>query len=104
MQTQDIIDLINQDDEIAVVMLSGVQYYTGQFFEIEKITRAGKEAVGLKKLSKRLIVCTKYLYRVVSLVGILLMLLVTYLCNCMTGMLILLVGVHINILIPGLVV
>ncbi|KAL0143435.1 kynureninase [Mucor lusitanicus] len=44
LRTQDIIDLINRDDEIAVVMLSGVQYYTGQFFEIEKITKAGKEA------------------------------------------------------------
>jgi kynureninase len=52
LQTQDIIDLINKDDEIAVVMLSGVQYYTGQFFEIEKITKAGKEAVSLKEFSR----------------------------------------------------
>lgn len=44
LQTSDIIELIQKDKEIAVVMLSGVQYYTGQFFEIEKITRAGKEA------------------------------------------------------------
>ncbi|CAO3607697.1 unnamed protein product [Mucor hiemalis] len=44
LRTEDIIDLIQQDKEIAVVMLSGIQYYTGQFFEIEKITKAGKEA------------------------------------------------------------
>lgn len=45
LRTEDIIQLINDDKEIAVVMLSGIQYYTGQFFEIEKITKAGHEAV-----------------------------------------------------------
>ncbi|KAG2204660.1 hypothetical protein INT47_011955 [Mucor saturninus] len=44
LRTCDVIDLIQKDKEIAVVMLSGVQYYTGQFFEIEKITKAGKDA------------------------------------------------------------
>lgn len=44
MRTEDIIELINKDKEIAVVMLSGVQYYTGQLFEIEKITKAGHDA------------------------------------------------------------
>lgn len=44
LRTEDIIELINKDKEIAVVMLSGVQYYTGQFFEIEKITKAGHAA------------------------------------------------------------
>lgn len=45
LRTEDIIETIKNDDKIAVVMLSGVQYYTGQFFEIEKITKAGHEAV-----------------------------------------------------------
>ncbi|GAA5813658.1 hypothetical protein MFLAVUS_007143 [Mucor flavus] len=44
LRTKDIIELINSDKEIAVVMLSGVQYYTGQLFEIEKITKAGHDA------------------------------------------------------------
>ncbi|CEG72638.1 Putative Kynureninase [Rhizopus microsporus] len=44
LRTEDIIDLIKKDKQIAVVMLAGVQYYTGQFFEIEKITKAGHEA------------------------------------------------------------
>ncbi|KAG1139780.1 hypothetical protein G6F38_009586 [Rhizopus arrhizus] len=44
LRTEDIIKTIKEDNQIAVVMLSGVQYYTGQFFEMEKITNAGHEA------------------------------------------------------------
>ncbi|KAI8359971.1 kynureninase [Blakeslea trispora] len=44
LRTEDIIELIQKDDAIALVMLSGIQYYTGQFFEIEKITKAGHDA------------------------------------------------------------
>ncbi|KAI8069753.1 kynureninase [Gilbertella persicaria] len=44
LRTEDIIQLIQDDKEIAVVMLAGIQYYTGQFFEIEKITKAGHDA------------------------------------------------------------
>ena len=40
LRTEDIIDLIHKDKDIALVMLSGIQYYTGQFFEMEKITKA----------------------------------------------------------------
>ncbi|KAI8374999.1 kynureninase [Choanephora cucurbitarum] len=44
LRTEDIIDLIHKDKDIALVMLSGIQYYTGQFFEMEKITKAGHDA------------------------------------------------------------
>lgn len=45
LQTSDILDVIEKNkDEIAVVLFSGIQYYTGQFFDIETITKAGKEA------------------------------------------------------------
>ncbi|KAI9313747.1 kynureninase [Dichotomocladium elegans] len=43
LRTQDMIDAIRGDPQIALVLFSGVQYYTGQFFDIEKVTRAGKE-------------------------------------------------------------
>ncbi|KAI8325934.1 kynureninase-like protein [Martensiomyces pterosporus] len=43
LRTEDILSLIEtQGDEIAVVMLSGVQYYTGQVFEMERITAAAQ--------------------------------------------------------------
>ncbi|KAJ1950526.1 Kynureninase (L-kynurenine hydrolase) [Linderina macrospora] len=43
LRTEDILQLIeDQGEQIAVVMLSGVQYYTGQVFEMEKITRAAQ--------------------------------------------------------------
>lgn len=45
LRTEDIIHTIRNDHQIALVMFSGIQYYTGQLFEIEKITRAGHEEV-----------------------------------------------------------
>ncbi|CAL1539128.1 unnamed protein product [Lymnaea stagnalis] len=43
LRTEDILDVIEkQGDKIAVVCFSGVQYYTGQLFDIPKITQAGK--------------------------------------------------------------
>ncbi|KAG7268072.1 hypothetical protein CRUP_014933 [Coryphaenoides rupestris] len=42
LRTEDILEAIEREgDSIAVVMFSGVQYYTGQLFDMEAITRAG---------------------------------------------------------------
>jgi kynureninase len=43
VRTEDILDIIEKEgDNIALVHLSGVQYYTGQWFDMETITAAGK--------------------------------------------------------------
>ncbi|KAI8826180.1 pyridoxal phosphate-dependent transferase [Fimicolochytrium jonesii] len=43
LRTQDIVDAIEREGEsIALVMFSGVQYYTGQFFDLHAITSAAK--------------------------------------------------------------
>ncbi|XP_008298563.1 kynureninase [Stegastes partitus] len=43
LRTEDILDVIEKEgDSIAVVMLSGVQYYTGQLFDMAAITVAGQ--------------------------------------------------------------
>ncbi|MEQ8364734.1 MAG: kynureninase [Cyclobacteriaceae bacterium] len=42
LRTEDILQSIDDHgDQLALVLLSGVQYYTGQFFDIKKITEAG---------------------------------------------------------------
>uniref|UniRef100_A0A8C5H785 Kynureninase n=1 Tax=Gouania willdenowi TaxID=441366 RepID=A0A8C5H785_GOUWI len=42
LRTEDILQVIeNEGDSIAVVMFSGVQYYTGQLFDMATITEAG---------------------------------------------------------------
>lgn len=46
LRTEDILRVIEeQGDSIAVVMLSGVQYYTGQLFLMAAITAAAKKKV-----------------------------------------------------------
>lgn len=46
LRTQDILDLIEREgDSVAVVMFSGVQYYTGQLFDMAAITEAGHRKV-----------------------------------------------------------
>lgn len=46
LRTADIIDTINQHgDTVAVVLLGGINYYTGQFFDLEAISKAA-HAVG----------------------------------------------------------
>jgi kynureninase len=45
LRTDDILETIRTHaDQVALVMLGGVQYYTGQFFEIKKITEAAHQA------------------------------------------------------------
>lgn len=44
-RTEDILDTIREvGEECALVLMGGVNYYNGQVLEMEKITRAGKEA------------------------------------------------------------
>lgn len=48
LRTEDIIQLIeNQGEEIALVLLPGVQYYTGEVFEMERITKTA-QSMGCK--------------------------------------------------------
>lgn len=53
LRTSDILDVIAREgSSIALVMFSGVQYYTGQAFAIETITRAAKAQVRFKSLHR----------------------------------------------------
>jgi kynureninase len=45
IRTEDIIKaIVANKDELALVLFGGVQYYTGQFFDLKKITKAGHDA------------------------------------------------------------
>ena len=45
LRTEDIVGTIDvHKNELALVILSGVQYYTGQFFDLQAITKAGHQA------------------------------------------------------------
>ena len=47
MRTEDILELIEKEGQsVAVVCLPGVQYYTGQLFDIPAITKAAQKQVG----------------------------------------------------------
>lgn len=44
LRTEDILDLIKREgNEIALIMLGGLNYYTGQAYDMESISRAGHE-------------------------------------------------------------
>lgn len=44
LRLEDILSIIEKEgDSIALILFSGIQYYTGQLFDIEKITTAGQD-------------------------------------------------------------
>ena len=48
LRTEDLVKLIEKEgDAIALVLLSGVQYFTGQLFDIETITSVSHSKVNL---------------------------------------------------------
>lgn len=48
LRTEDILAAINEHgDELALVMMAGVQYYTGQFFDLKSITKTAHEVGAL---------------------------------------------------------
>ncbi len=54
LREEDILATIaNEGQTIALVLFSGVQYYTGQWFPMQSITRKAKEQVNLPAITFR---------------------------------------------------
>ncbi len=54
IRTEDILDLIEKEgDSIAVICFGAVQYYSAEWFEMEKITKAGHAKVSHRCLSRQ---------------------------------------------------
>jgi kynureninase len=54
LRTSDILQTLTElGDEVAVVWIGGVQYYTGQFFEVGPIAKKTHEIVSLLRASKK---------------------------------------------------
>jgi selenocysteine lyase/cysteine desulfurase len=57
LREEDILKTIEeQGNKIALVIFSGVQYYTGQWFPMESVTRAAKAKVGHISVPQRFLV------------------------------------------------
>ena len=72
IRTDDILDMIDQEGEsIAIICFAGIQFYSGEFFDMERITRAGRAKVRVQLSTRE---CTSSSScRAASLVGTLLM-------------------------------
>jgi len=54
LRTEDILDLIEKKGHsIAVIVLPGVQYYTGQVVDMKAITKAGHDKVNNTECSNK---------------------------------------------------
>ncbi|ESO99177.1 hypothetical protein LOTGIDRAFT_173819 [Lottia gigantea] len=55
LRTEDILAKIEEEGQtVALICLSGVQYYTGQYFDIPTITKAGHKQAGSRNISGQL--------------------------------------------------
>lgn len=117
LREEDILEVIEKEGPtIAIVLFSGVQYYTGQWFPMKSITQKAKEMASVFSFKKKGLRTTNpdkrplgltifilrkcdlltFFFRVVSVVGILHMPLETCPFHCMIGTWILRFGVPTN--------
>ena len=104
LREEDILEVIEKEGStIALVLFSGIQYYTGQWFPMQSITQKAKEMASVflflnDQLRKTICDLLTSFFRVVSVGGISHMPLETCLFHCMTGTWILPFGVPTNTL------